>query len=356
MNKHFGCFALLSFCLLAGPRAEQSAVIDASRVNVRGKPTLRSEVVTQLVRGDKVVILEEIPDTDAKKNEPSTWARIKLPENTPVWVFAPFVKDGEVSVSRLNLRAGPGENYSVVGRVEKGDKIKPIRTVESWIEIEAPEDTYAYVALSLLKPVEGQPADTAADTEQTPAAQPVAANAAPEPTPAQPAPAAQTPSVATAPDATPSPEQPAPAEPQETVAGTPESPAPATAEQGPEVAQAPDAAATGQETPAAVPQPQVSLPPVAEPVVTAEEEKELPRRVVRREGIVRPTRSIQAPTPFALVHPETGTTINYLYGADIGVNLAEFRDFKVVVTGQEGLDARWPNTPVLQLESIDTAP
>src|SRR5690606_23779667 len=102
--------------------------------------------------------------------------------------------------------------------------------------------------------------------------------------------------------------------------------------------------------------PDATLPQVAEPVNSANAPRELRKRIVRREGIVRPTRSIQAPTPYALIHPETGMTINYLYGADIGVNVAEFRDMKVVVAGQEGLDARWPKTPVLQLESIDTAP
>lgn len=356
MNKHFGCLAFLSLCLLAGTHGQETAVVDASKVNVRGKPTLKSEVVTQLVRGDKVVILEEIPDTDAKKNEPSTWARIKLPENTPVWVFAPFIKEGEVSVSRLNLRAGPGENYSVVGRVEKGDKIKPIRTVESWIEIEAPDDAYAFIALNLLDVDEGSSAATPetsapATVESAPAVTKAPGPAKPAATPAEVA-------------ATPAPATPAGSNVPEPAAGTSAVPAPATtptARPEPETsAPAATAETAAPETPevaATAPQaPAQQLPSVAEPLASEEIEREAPKRVVRREGLVRPTRSIQAPTPFELIHPETKMAMNYLYGADIGVNLGEFRDMKVVVTGQEGIDPRWPNTPVLQLESIDTAP
>ena len=400
MNKHFGWLAFLSLSLISGTRGEETAVVKASKINVRGQPTLNSEVVTQLEKGDKVTIIEVIPDTDAKKNEPANWAKIKLPENTPIWLFAPFVKDGEVSVNRLNLRAGPGENYSVVGRVEKGAKVKTIRTVESWMEIEAPDDAYAFVGLNLLDRQEGADAGKAA-VAGTAAATPAAAQAANQ----SKAPSSTTPKTATTqpgatralpgttPASAPSPspsgslalpgsrplESKAPpvrpdnstttaaaATPAPTPAGTlaaagvqqPRSQPTQSETRAPGKASLPGATAAptasglaATKAPNARPE---QLPSVAEPAPTAQ--KERPKRVVRREGFVRPTRSIQAPTPFELVNAQSGKAINYLYGADIGVNLAEFRDMKVVVTGQEGIDDRWPNTPVLKLETIDTAP
>src|SRR5688572_28478444 len=124
--------------------AEETAVVTEGKINVRGKPSFAGEVITQLERGNKVTVLERINIEKPKPNEPTNWARIKLPENTPVWVFAPFVKENKVAVTRLNLRAGPSENYSVVGRMNRGDEVKGIRTVEEWTEIEAPKDAYAF--------------------------------------------------------------------------------------------------------------------------------------------------------------------------------------------------------------------
>src|SRR5689334_6824501 len=98
-------------------RADEPAVVKDGRVNVRAQPSLVGEVITQLQQGEKVVILEEVPGAKGKTNEPPRWARIQMPANTPVWVYAPFVDTNSksVKVSRLNLRAGPGENYGVVG-------------------------------------------------------------------------------------------------------------------------------------------------------------------------------------------------------------------------------------------------
>ncbi|MGZ8940804.1 MAG: SH3 domain-containing protein, partial [Limisphaerales bacterium] len=94
--------------LAAARAAEESAIVDEGRINVRGKPSLIGEVVTQLERGEKVTVLERITNSTPRPGDPTNWAKIKFPNNTPVWVFAPFVKDGVVSVSRLNVRAGRG--------------------------------------------------------------------------------------------------------------------------------------------------------------------------------------------------------------------------------------------------------
>lgn len=390
MNKHVRWLSFLSLCLISTAQGEETAVVNASKINVRGQPTLNSEVVTQLVKGDKVTILEVIPDSDAKKNEPANWAKIKLPENTPVWLFAPFVKDGEVNVNRLNLRAGPGERYSVVGRVERGTKVKTIRTVESWMEIEAPENAYAFVGLSLLDTKGATPATASATTtaKTTPASTPpssqpvtnetkaVSTTAAQQPKPqASPAPSGTLALPGTRPLTNTAPSAPGPTSPSTAATGVPTptpdlprtTPTPATtpASQPAETRQAKAAPLTPPSTPPSRPAtaggspttatPPATLPELGEPADESES-KPKPIRIVRREGFVRPTRSIQAPTPFALVSPNSGKSINYLYGDDVGVNLAEFRDMKVVVTGEEGIDERWPNTPVLKIESIDTAP
>lgn len=342
---------LAALIALPAGRAED-AVVTEGKINVRGQPSLIGEVVTQLQRGEKVTVLEKIEVQNPKPGDPAVWAKIKLPANTPVWVFSPLVKDGVIAVSRANLRGGPGENYSVLGRLERSAPVKTIRTIEEWMEIEAPAGTYAFVDASLIKSEGG----TAAPSTTVPgvAAAPVAAaennagNNPPAPVqqeaPRQPVP--ETGNVAAAPAPAPgasSPEQPASSS-SETLTPSPSSAVPA--------ANAPVAAATQPAAPApAQPLPQVG-PAAAAPAVESAPSK----RLVRRQGVVRATRSIQAPTWYELIHPQTKETINYLHEEKLGVKLKEYRGRAVIVSGEEAIDPRWPETPIMELESLEVAP
>ena len=195
---------------------------------------------------------------------------------------------------KLKVRAGPGENFSMVGMLEKGATIKEIRNVNGWIEIETPADTYAFVAADLIE----------------------RASAAPVPPPTAPEVVAV---------------QPQPTEvPAQNV--TPETPTPAPA-------------------PAAVEPPPVTAPPVVTPPPAVEEP--LPKRVVTREGIVRRSLNVQTPSYFALENPENRKIINYLYNPQPGFTLKPWIGTMVTVTGEESIDKRWPNTPVIEIETID---
>jgi hypothetical protein len=92
------------------------------------------------------------------------------------------------------------------------------------------------------------------------------------------------------------------------------------------------------------------------PQAEKSEEPTFVKRVVRREGLVRNALSIQAPSPFELVNPETHKPMDYLHGEKSGITVKHFKGQRVIVTGEEGIDPRWPNTPVLEIETIDSAP
>jgi hypothetical protein len=91
--------------------------------------------------------------------------------------------------------------------------------------------------------------------------------------------------------------------------------------------------------------PETAPPP---PVV----EEPPPKRVVSHEGVVKSTWSIQAPTKFALVDPDTGTTVNYLYTSSTNLDLRRWKGHRIIATGEEGLDRRWTNTPVITIQRI----
>lgn len=282
---------LASVPLVAGP-----AVVVASNVNVRGQAKLKSEIVGRVNKGQSVTVLEEIILKKSGPDEPSAWAKILLPTNTYVWINSSFISASNKTVSpkKLNVRGGPGENYSVLGVLKRGDAIKEISTKNDWIQIEPPADAFAFVAAQYLKQ-EAAPAVVETKPTEPP---PVVASVT------EPAVAA-----------------PPPTEPPTT--------SPVTT---PAVTQA----VTNAPEPA--PEPVAPEPP--------------PKRIVQREGLVRGTFSIQAPTHFELISPETGRIINYLYTTSVNLDLMRYKGMRIVVTGEEGLDERWRNTPVITIQKI----
>ncbi len=152
---------MLLLCgLFAGfAQAAEPTTVVGDRVNARGKPTLRSEVITQLSDGETVIFLREITLSNPGPGEPSRWAQIELPENTPVWISSQFIDPvtKAVTADRLNVRSGQSLNHSIIGQLVQGEKVKEIRTVGEWMEIETPKGAFAYVAADFLAKTKGSP-------------------------------------------------------------------------------------------------------------------------------------------------------------------------------------------------------
>jgi uncharacterized protein YgiM (DUF1202 family) len=282
--------------LVPGP-----AVVIASNVNVRGQAKLKSEVVTKVTKEQQVTVLEEIVKSNSAVDEPSAWAKVVLPQGARTWVNAAFIDATNKTVipRKLNVRSGPGENYSVLATLARGDAVKELATKEGWLQIEPPANAYAFIAAQYLK--------------QEAAAAPPATVAATTPGPAEPAtptPVTEPPAVATA-----------PAEPPATTS-----------------------APTEMAATTAPPATDTNVPPI--------EEEPPPPRIVQREGIVRGSTSIQAPSAFALINPQNLRIIDYLHTDSPYLDLRRYKGLHIIVTGEESLDERWGNTPVLEIQKI----
>jgi SH3-like domain-containing protein len=323
----------------AGPISPGPAVVTEKNVNVRGKAAISGEVIAHLKRGDHVQVLEEVVLKNPKTDEPAKWAKIALPANAPVWVNSAFLDANKAVVpKKLNLRGGPGENYSVIGQLTKGTPVKEVEAKGNWLRIEAPADSYAFVAAHLISNDTGAPVLASKEVPNHPVtAAPPTTTAAP-PTVAAVTPPVETP-VTTAKPPT------IGAEP----AGTPP-----TVNVPPPITAAPPIVTPPADN-SAKPPVQATTPVIAGPA--APEPDDDVKRFVTREGIVRRSVSIQAPTYFVLENLSNGKTINYLFSTNLV--LKDFRGQRVLVTGEEMLDERWPNTPVIaidKLEPVQAAP
>jgi uncharacterized protein YgiM (DUF1202 family) len=130
-----------------------AAEVAADRINVRGQAGLKGEVVAHLFKGDAVMVLSQINLDKHATGEPAQWAKIALPASTKTWLNTKFVDATTKTVlpKKLNLRAGPGENYSVLGTIERGTPVNEITTKGGWMQIEPPTNAYAFVAAMYLK-------------------------------------------------------------------------------------------------------------------------------------------------------------------------------------------------------------
>ncbi len=317
--------------LSAGP-----AVVKEKNVNVRGQAAINSEIVTHLKRGDHVQVLE-VFEKRAKADEPSKWAKIALPSSAPVWINASFLDAGLAVVpKKLNLRSGPGENFSVVGRITKGTAVKEVERKGDWVRVEPPADSYAFVAAHLIANESApfvastEPSRPAAAVTTPPATAtlPPATSPTPVATATQP-PAAETPVASAKPPVVGS--EPAGTTPPLVATTVASPPAPADA---------------------AVLRPAAPTPVIAPPPPKFEPEEEDIKRVVTREGFVKRSVSIQAPTYFVLENLSNGKTINYLFSTNLV--LKDLEGKRVIVTGEEMLDERWPNVPVITIDKLET--
>ena len=312
---------VLPVTLVPGP-----ATVAADHVNLRGQAGVQGEVVGHVQKGDTVTVIAEITLDKPKAGEPAQWAKIALPAGTKVWINSKFVdpSNSVVTARKLNLRGGPGENYSVLGIIEKGAAVTAVTTKNDWTQIQTPDSAFAFVAAGYLKQ-EGAMADTNAAVPPTVAA-----------TMPTPPPTSLTPTATAVPEAQPI-APPATTPPPTPEAATPPAPVPPTP------------------TPAPVPESAVmSLPP---PTLAPDNETDTnlpppPPRVVTHEGSVRPSVSLVAPTDFELYDPSDNKAINYLYSTTTNLNLSRYNGLHITVTGEEGLDARWKDTPVLTIQKI----
>ena len=95
--------------------------------------------------------------------------------------------------------------------------------------------------------------------------------------------------------------------------------------------------------------------PTATPTVTPEGSPAAPaRRVVTREGLVSSWVGAQAPSSFALEDPRTGKVIGFLASTNSSLGIKLLSGRRVIVTGEEATDSRWPTAPVLTVETLKT--
>jgi hypothetical protein len=152
-------------------------------VNLRAAAQGESEVVTQLNFGEELELHGSPADP---------WVAVAIPDRCDVWIYTSLLKGDEIGVKTAHLRAGAGLNYSVVGDLQRGDRVKIRGKSGDWTKIAPPQVpgvsayvTNAYVKIKVEAPPRPAPPPPPAPAPVEPLVVPVA----PAPTAAPAAPA-----------------------------------------------------------------------------------------------------------------------------------------------------------------------
>lgn len=121
--------------------------VRGDRVNLRVRPDEHSEMLGQANHG----YLLQVLDFDGE------WAKVVPPESVEAWVHRDFIEEGVVRVSELNVRGGPGINYQVMGRIERGTRLEEVDRRGDWVRVKPPEGTVAYISRQFIQPVMPEP-------------------------------------------------------------------------------------------------------------------------------------------------------------------------------------------------------
>ena len=350
--------------------------VNGTRVSARGRATIFSSLVFQFNKDEPVNILEEINIAAPKAGEPRKWYRVQVPADAGLWVHSDFLEAANilngvdaagkpvklnvssVRANNLNVRGGAGEQFPVLAKMPRGSQLVLTGASKGkWMEVLAPQNASVFVAAQF---VTRQQASVGV-VEVPPVPTIISSPAVPTPvTPAPPKPTDQNPSTVTLPI-------------QELGQGNGQTPGGVEVKQNPSITnpkpiQPAEVAVTPKPEAATPAKPEAPKPPKPEapkPVQIAKANPNLPAptltkpktdkpvRIVTREGIVRRTLDIQSPTGYVLEHLDSGKKINYLVlDEQVALKLNWFVGKQVLVSGEEALDARNTNTPVLLVNTL----
>jgi len=146
-SRIFAGMFLVAGCATAWAADSGTLVVKKDKVNLRAKPALAAERIGSANTGARLQM----------RSSTNNWFEVTIPAEMDTWVHKDFIKDGVVASTKLNVRAGPSENYSTVGTLHQGDKVVVRGESGEWIKIAPPAKCSAWISAALVE-IEKAPA------------------------------------------------------------------------------------------------------------------------------------------------------------------------------------------------------
>lgn len=123
-------------------QAREFVSIKGDNVNIREKPTTRSDVMWELIQGYPLQV----------QKRQGKWLKVRDFEETLGWVYAPLTSKQAhrvVTARNANLRAGPGLKESVIGKLQQYEVLLSLGKSGSWAKVQRSDGQKGWVAKRL---------------------------------------------------------------------------------------------------------------------------------------------------------------------------------------------------------------
>jgi uncharacterized protein YgiM (DUF1202 family) len=161
----YAIFLLAACPAFAAPKFPYTAEAINDRVNIRAGQNNNFEIVATLNKGDRMIVT-------AKSY---SWFKVRLPDGAKAFVKSEYLKlvtpeVGEILADRVNVRAAPNTNATILGQVVKGNQlfVKEVRP-DGWIWVKPVNELAGWVHESLIAfksnqilPIEKEPVSVTA--------------------------------------------------------------------------------------------------------------------------------------------------------------------------------------------------
>ncbi len=145
----------------------QQVTVSGDSVCLRAGPSEDKEVVFQVNKGQVLQAFHTDGD----------WMEILPPEECNVWIHKELVNESVVIASKARIRAGPGINFTYIGRVDKGTQLNIRDTKGEWLKIAPPKGCSLWISSLYAEPVKhDQSSDAEAELMTGLNAKPVVSN------------------------------------------------------------------------------------------------------------------------------------------------------------------------------------
>ncbi len=116
------------------------AEVTADNVHIRSGQSENFESLLKVNKKDELVV----------RDKSYSWYKIELPPQSKSYISGEFVliaKEGKgiIVANRLNIRSGPGDQYTVLGQLNEGEEVDIIDQKDEWIQIKPVKNTYGWI-------------------------------------------------------------------------------------------------------------------------------------------------------------------------------------------------------------------
>lgn len=122
--------------------ARIEAFVQGDSVNLRATSNTVSEVVAQANYGDTLVVKAVFEE----------WVQVEPPGRVGFWVHGDYLHSNRfVKVKTLNMRAGPGTHFSLVGKLSRNEEVKVVEEFGEWRKVRPTKDSGLWVSREFLR-------------------------------------------------------------------------------------------------------------------------------------------------------------------------------------------------------------